>query len=135
MVRTKTQLTRRLSAELTSLGGIASTLRKHPHSRVTRLAVLQVILPRRNLVTFAMSQFLRPLALKFSPSWSRSCMIRTPNKQFKSFVKPLLWGTVSIFSAAYAVQSSVTVRLDAEPSPPNSEFESMFDCLTQWASS
>ncbi|OAX44885.1 hypothetical protein K503DRAFT_861161 [Rhizopogon vinicolor AM-OR11-026] len=67
-----------------------------------------------------MSHFLRPLAL-FSSSWSRSCMIGTPKP--RSFVKPLLWGAVSIFSAAYAVQSTVTVRLDAEPALPNSEFE------------
>jgi hypothetical protein len=51
-------------------------------------------------------------------------MIGTPKPS--SFVKPLLWGAVSIFSAAYAVQSTVTVRLDAEPALPNSEFESMF---------
>ncbi|OJA18840.1 hypothetical protein AZE42_00821 [Rhizopogon vesiculosus] len=67
-----------------------------------------------------MSHFLRPLAL-FSSSWSRPCMIGTPKPS--SFVKPLLWGAVSIFSAAYAVQSTVTVRLDAEPALPNSEFE------------
>ncbi|KAG1885612.1 chalcone-flavanone isomerase-domain-containing protein [Suillus subluteus] len=68
-----------------------------------------------------MSQFLRPLAI-FSSSWSRSCITRT-SKQSRSFVKPLLWGTaVSIFSAAYAVQST-TIHLDAEPSLPDSEFE------------
>jgi hypothetical protein len=45
-------------------------------------------------------------------------------------MKPLLWGAVSVFSAAYAVQSTVTVHLDAEPSLPNYEFESMYDRLT-----
>lgn len=75
-----------------------------------------------------MSQFLRPLAF-FSSSWSRSCITRT-SKQSRSFVKPLLWGaTVSIFSAAYAVQNT-TIHLDAEPSLPDSEFESMFHRLT-----
>ncbi|KAG1826242.1 chalcone-flavanone isomerase-domain-containing protein [Suillus subaureus] len=68
-----------------------------------------------------MSQFLRPLAI-FSSSWSRSCITRT-SKQSRSFVKPLLWGTaISIFSAAYAVQST-TIHLDAGSSLPDSEFE------------
>lgn len=43
-------------------------------------------------------------------------------------MKPLLWGAVSIFSAACAV--TTTVHLDAEPSIFNSEFEGMFDCLS-----
>ncbi|KAG1755008.1 chalcone-flavanone isomerase-domain-containing protein [Suillus paluster] len=71
-----------------------------------------------------MSQFLRPLAL-FSASWSRSYTIgRTRTlKQSRSCIKPLLWGAVSVFSAAYAVQSTATIHLDAEPSLPDSEFE------------
>jgi hypothetical protein len=131
------QLTRRLSADLACLGGLRrlpdenALLRKRltPHTQV-------IILPRGSPdgpsqdITFVlnMSQFLRPLAI-FSSSWSRSCIIRTP-KQSRSFVKPLLWGTaVSIFSAAYTVQST-TIHLDAEPSLPDSEFESMFHRLT-----
>lgn len=38
-------------------------------------------------------------------------------------MKPFLWGAVSIFSAAYAVQSTMTLHLDAEPSLPDSGFE------------